>query len=262
MPAPSSKEFYEEWELRLTPDANIPSTSISIYLNPSDRVRLTPPDATLSDSLPGWVTGFPEPTRKPDFFKRVVRFLNLSSKRQATIEVRRLINPPRVTRSISNDTVEEVKPPDVVDTAANKPVTSINVDHLDQDPIIKHIHVAGIDPGLCLAEWPDEPPDYLEEGELAHQFLVLANWKLSKQLPWRSKANHALKPGTAEQTVEVHCSDILCKKTRVVYFPLVTSAGADSSFADTYIAAPYGIPPQTLSGLLVEHNEEDEEKVK
>jgi hypothetical protein len=67
-------------------------------LNKNDAVRITPENAIISEPLPKWFSGYPEPTRHiPDYYARTVQFV-LDPQRATVISVRRSLTSPSVSK--------------------------------------------------------------------------------------------------------------------------------------------------------------------
>lgn len=91
---PFLQELFYEWVLTLTPDGQTGEITVRIkdpIKHLDDRIKIEPDIASISDIKPMWMSGFEEPSRKPDYYERVIRSLSLEKKRPARIIFRRPI---------------------------------------------------------------------------------------------------------------------------------------------------------------------------
>jgi hypothetical protein len=88
---PVFQDLFHEWTITLTPNRDTARIVVSIRdaRQPTDRIRVQPPSAVISEPRPGWVSGFDEPTQVPDFYTRTVTFESISA--TAIIEIRKPI---------------------------------------------------------------------------------------------------------------------------------------------------------------------------
>lgn len=91
--APYLQEIFYEWTLVLTATKQTSDASVVIRTSYVDRdhLRVTPDTALVSELKPGWMSGFDEPERTPDFYLRTIRFPILNRNISAKITLRRPI---------------------------------------------------------------------------------------------------------------------------------------------------------------------------
>jgi hypothetical protein len=183
---PYLQEFFYDWVLTLA--ANGQTGEITVIIDDpiehkDDKPKVEPDPLSVSDLKPKWLSGFDEPSRKPDFYERTVTFSDLDKDRPARVILRRPIRFPaqfgpqefsRSFRVIANKCRIKVQP-------------SIgDAQHLQQ---------------------------------LTKQLQTLANWRYSglsnPSLPIRENPDAPLTPLApfeVETTLEVRCEDASCKK--------------------------------------------------
>jgi len=90
---PYLQEFFYDWIVRLTPEQDTGKIIVTVKdpVTRNDRIRVEPDIASISNIKPGWLSGFEEPSRKPDYFVRTVRIPSLEKGRNARLIFRRSI---------------------------------------------------------------------------------------------------------------------------------------------------------------------------
>src|SRR5207245_94479 len=90
---PMLQEFFYVWELTLVPEGETGKIRVAIkdpIEHSDDRIKVEPDVATVSDIRPKWMSGFEEPSRKPDIHEWVIQFTEtLDKTRPARIVIRR-----------------------------------------------------------------------------------------------------------------------------------------------------------------------------
>ncbi len=77
---PLFQDLFHDWTITLVPNRDTAQIVVSIQdaRKPTDRIRVQPSSAIVSEPKPGWISGFDEPTQAPDFYTRTVTFSSLS----------------------------------------------------------------------------------------------------------------------------------------------------------------------------------------
>jgi len=173
------KELFYEWVLTLTPERTVPGGSITVsYLSRSDLITLQPLDAVISEAKEGWVLGFKEEKRGPDYYSRVFSFTNISKNRPLSIKIRRPITE-LIERGF------RLSEPNV-------------------------IRVSDISCPTCVLA--SDGCDPIKEAErLNREAAMLAQWKTEgpnkPPLPLRSDSGVLLGPGEIQASVELRVQD-------------------------------------------------------
>src|SRR4029077_19628986 len=87
---PFVQELFFDWTLSLVASCHVSNVLVKIRSStgPNDRIRIIPEGAMISNQIPKWLSGFPEPARKPDYYVTEIRFESLVRNRAANITVR------------------------------------------------------------------------------------------------------------------------------------------------------------------------------
>ena len=88
---PYLQELFYDWHLMLVPSCNISGLTVRIIdqeLFDGERVKVSPPNATVTEAEPEWLSGFAEP-RIPDFYVRTVGVSGLAKNQNMAIVIRR-----------------------------------------------------------------------------------------------------------------------------------------------------------------------------
>jgi len=106
---PNAQELFYQWQLHLI--AEKPLKNIAVKIQPSrntDRISVTPEYGRLSDLVPKWWSGFPEPHRsQPDYYARTISFDYLGAGLPgALIAIRRPLAAPNIP---PDDTIRVVE---------------------------------------------------------------------------------------------------------------------------------------------------------
>jgi hypothetical protein len=187
---PVIQELFYDWILTLVPSQRVGTVLVSVRdeQKPHYRLRVKPETAIVSDLSPSWMSGFTEP-RAPDYYKRSIRFENLSG--SATITIRRPIKFLRGTNQFS---------------ASSFPLSEYEV--ADAQP--------------CIVTKSDAYSDAQQRMlHLMTQIWGLSNWKYGKDKPpvkvWLDpdKAMPELRSGEGESSFETQCSNDPCDKATI-----------------------------------------------
>jgi hypothetical protein len=69
------QELFYEWTMTLSSENLDRGLALTIsHMRPDDRIAITPADHKSSDLVPMWLSGFPEPARSPDYYRRTISF--------------------------------------------------------------------------------------------------------------------------------------------------------------------------------------------
>lgn len=174
------QELFYQWVLTLDPEIVIPNASITVaYLALDDAVSILPPDAVIGEPKEGWVLGFEEKTRKPDFYLRVFEFTNISKHRPLKISVRRSI-----TELIQKGF------------------------QLAEPNIIRISDMSCPDPTLSAPQYdPTKEAQRLNRQVVALRHLRGSQDANGSPLPFRSDSGILPGPGETQASVELHCQN-------------------------------------------------------
>ena len=85
---PVFQDLFHDWIITLNPQGMATQVVVTIQdpQRPLDSIRVLPVEnAIISNSKPGWISGFDEPSQIPDFYLRTVSFYALSKPTKITI---------------------------------------------------------------------------------------------------------------------------------------------------------------------------------
>jgi hypothetical protein len=91
---PTSQELFYEWQVLLSVNEAAKDIALEIHHLPNDRITIDPiTTGVLSEPVPQWYSGFPEPHRsKPDYLLSTAKFSHLSPDTPpATVTIRRFL---------------------------------------------------------------------------------------------------------------------------------------------------------------------------
>jgi hypothetical protein len=90
---PFLQEFFYDWILTLTPQGQAENITIIVKdpIKHPDHPKIEPDIASVSGPEARWMSGFEEPSRKPDYYERTIRFPVLEDGRIVRIVLRRPI---------------------------------------------------------------------------------------------------------------------------------------------------------------------------
>ena len=182
------QEFFYIWELTLVPEGETGKLRVAIkdpIEHPDDPIKVEPDVASISDIKPKWMSGFEEPSRKPDYYERIIQFTEtLDKTRPARITIRRPIRLEN--RELKLAALDFSRTFDA--DAENCRVVASKYDGNKQSPL------------------------------LLKQFQTLIDWRYpgldSAPLPVRADPNvplPPLNPAEVEITLEARCQDPDCK---------------------------------------------------
>ena len=186
---PQFRDLFHDWIIKLVPRGVPAGVMVLIrdHRSPTDQIRVMPPNnAVITNTKPGWLSGFDEPTHAPDFFVRTVTFAALGE--PTTITIRRPIKPQNQTTNVI--TTMELDLDRVVQVSAHC--------------IVTHIAPAKLD------AWFDR---------LSDQLRTLALWQgANGPAPTRMNPDDPFPPLADKQSElisEVRCKDAPCKNLLV-----------------------------------------------
>lgn len=181
------QELFYDWVLTLS--ANQYAGDVVVVLKddqkPVYRFKVDPTEATVSDAIPSWMSGFTEP-RAPDYYKRIIRWEHLN--KIATITIRRPIKFERGTNGFD---------------ASSFPASGYEVN-------------SSVPCAVDESNIYDDPQKRFLR--LITQVWSLSNWRYGKQRqPTKILLDPdaplpSLQPGEAEVSIEARCKDDPCKE--------------------------------------------------
>jgi hypothetical protein len=179
---PFLQELFYDWTLRISTSRDVQSEVVITIRDDAapldDRIKVTPPDnATVLESVPGWLSGFKEP-REPDYYSRTIRLSMLAT--TTIIELRRPIKFPALLSERTFSRSYNVKA-----SRCHIETTAYDM-HGESQKLLAHFKT--------LSLWP---------------------WLGPKTAPLPTKIDpnipdSPLMPGEAESTVEARCEDSAC----------------------------------------------------
>lgn len=185
-----SQELFYEWSLFFMPKQETGTIQIKVRdsAKHNESLRIEPDIASVAQEQPGWMSGFTEPSRKPDYYETRIIFPSLDANRPAMILFRRALKVVDGRIVINSEDFDRT-----FDITAEK--CPVEVKSSDRNA---------------------------EIATLRRQLVTIANWrwsgKESSPLPIRKDPNEPLPPlarGEVEATLEARCQDELCQKLEV-----------------------------------------------